>query len=207
MLPIFNAPNPVAIRNCGGGGNVNNKCTTIGRPQHMNRCRAGAKDAGVSVACRNMSMSSGLPTSSGRDRRASSNSTSPLDSAPGGGRLSSAAPSAPVSSSKPPRSRFWLSSMASCSFISRRSTLMSVHSGHCGSTCHANGLSGLSLIARQATDPAAAAGRLREGPPEQLPKYKRKQTHYQNQHSTVRVEAPLQLETPAPIDSTNENKL
>ena len=37
--------------------------------------------------------------------------------------------------------------------------------------------------------------------------HKRKQTHYQNQHSTVRVEAPLQLETPAPIDSTNENKL
>ena len=32
-------------------------------------------------------------------------------------------------------------------------------------------LSCLSLIARQATDPAAAAGKLREGSPEQLLKY------------------------------------
>ena len=103
MPPIFNAPNPVAIRNGGGGRDVSNKCTTIGRPQHMNRCRAGAKDAGVMVACRNVAMSSGLLTSCGRDGGAGPTSVAPLDEAPGGGRLSPAAPSAPESSSKTPR--------------------------------------------------------------------------------------------------------
>ena len=140
MPPIFNAPNPVAIRNGGGGRNVSNKCTTIGRPQHMNRCRAGAKDAGVMVACRNVAMSSGLLASCGRDGGAGPTSMSPPDEAPGGGRLSPAAPGAPESSSKTPRSRFRLPSMASFLFVSRRSMLSLIHSGHFGSTSRAHGL-------------------------------------------------------------------
>ena len=103
MTQIFDASNHVAIRNGGGGDKDINKCTTNGRPQHMYRCCAGVKNAGVMPASRHVFISSGRRTSSG----------------------------------------------------------------------------GLSLIARQATDPAAAARKLREGSPEQLLKYGASTDHIQ----------------------------
>ena len=100
---------PRILGNGGGVAEANNKRTTIGRPQHMYKCRVGANEAGVIEAWRNVRMSSG--------RGGGRLSTSWLDEDAPGRRLScrpldEAAPLAPDppwptgrSSSSPSNSR------------------------------------------------------------------------------------------------------